>query len=110
VPRARRADAIRAALARFGLEDLADHRVDRLSMGQRQRVRLAGVFLHGPSVVLLDEPETSLDDEGLASLGAALGDHITAGGAALICSPSHEKLGLEIDSGYVLDSGRLVAR
>ena len=76
-------------------------------MGQRQRVRLAGTFLHRPSVVLLDEPETSLDDDGLASLRDALADHARAGGAAVICSPSREKLQFEVESAYVLDAGRL---
>ena len=40
-------------------------------MGQRQRVRLAMAFLHRPRIVLLDEPHTSLDDDGLALLRGA---------------------------------------
>ena len=108
VARPRRAETVDTALGRFGLEDLSSRRVDRLSMGQRQRVRLAGTFLHHPSVVLLDEPETSLDDDGLAAVRAALADHVGAGGAAVICSPSREKVDIDIDAAYVLDAGRLV--
>jgi ABC-2 type transport system ATP-binding protein len=109
VPRRRRADVIQAALARFGLEELAGRRADRLSMGQRQRVRLAAAFLHAPSVVLLDEPETSLDDDGLALLGEALEDHVAGGGAALLCSPTRERLAVEVDTGYAIESGWVVA-
>ena len=108
VPRRERAAVIDAAITRFGLDELAKRRVDRLSMGQRQRARLAGTFLHRPSVVLLDEPETSLDDDGLASLRTALADHVETGGASLICSPSHEKLQFEVDRALVLEGGKLV--
>jgi ABC-2 type transport system ATP-binding protein len=109
VPRRQRAQAVRETIARFRIEDLAGRRVDRLSMGQRQRVRLASTFLHGPSLVLLDEPETSLDDEGIALLAETLDDHVSGGGAALICSPTRERLGVPVDSGYVIESGGLVA-
>jgi ABC-type multidrug transport system ATPase subunit len=108
VPRARRAQAVDSVMERFGVAGMARNRVDRLSMGQRQRVRIAGTFLHDPGVLMLDEPETSLDEEGLAALRDALREHSEAGGAALICSPSHEKVALDVDSVYVLESGRLV--
>ena len=61
-----RAAAISDCYARFELAELADLRVDVLSMGQRQRVRLALAFLHAPRLVLLDEPANSLDLEALA--------------------------------------------
>ncbi|MGH2951267.1 MAG: heme ABC exporter ATP-binding protein CcmA [Solirubrobacterales bacterium] len=107
VPRPRRRRAIDDALERFQAADLADRRVDRLSMGQRQRIRLAMTFLHAPEVVLLDEPHTSLDDDGLSLLGGVLDEHARAGGSALICAPSRDHLGLDVDASYVIDSGRL---
>ena len=70
VPRRARGAAIERALTRFTLEPLAQSRVDRLSTGQRQRVRLAGAFLHDPSVVLLDEPAASLDEDGVSTCAA----------------------------------------
>ena len=48
VPRRRRREAVDHALARFSIEGLASRRVDRLSLGQRQRVRLAMTFLMTP--------------------------------------------------------------
>ena len=107
VPRAERRPAMETVIDRFDLTELADFRVDRLSMGQRQRVRVAGSFLHNPSVVLLDEPETSLDDDGLAAIRKALEDHAAGGGSAIICSPSHERVALGVDTAYVLDGGHL---
>jgi ABC-type multidrug transport system ATPase subunit len=108
VPRSRRRHAIDATIERLGIGHLAPHRVDRLSMGQRQRVRIAGSLLHDPPMLMFDEPETSLDDEGLSAVRELLQEHAAGGGTALICSPSHEKVALDIDRAFVLDGGRLV--
>ena len=107
LPKAARRARIAAAVQRFELSELQDRRVDRLSMGQRQRVRLASTFLHEPRVVLLDEPYNSLDDEGIELLTQNLRDVVARGGAVLWCSPS--KVGSELprDVGYLLDGGKL---
>jgi ABC-2 type transport system ATP-binding protein len=64
VPRERFHETIDYAIKTFDLGELAERRVDRMSMGQRQRLRIAVTFLRGPEVVLLDERLTSLDQEG----------------------------------------------
>ena len=107
VPRAQRGAAIDRVIDRFSLEELAGRRADRLSLGQRQRVRLAMAFLHGPRLVLLDEPTTSLDESGVASVSAALADLTERGGAALWCAPSGPRSTLPADRRYVLDRGAL---
>jgi ABC-type multidrug transport system ATPase subunit len=110
VPRALETQAIETALARFDLHELADSRADRLSMGQRQRVRVAGAFLHNPEVVLLDEPRNSLDDEGIALLVAWLEEVVGRGGAVIWCSPNGEATDFEFDTRLRLDAGRLSVR
>jgi ABC-2 type transport system ATP-binding protein len=98
---------IEAALDDFDLHALADRRVDRMSMGQRQRLRIALTFLPEPETVLLDEPLTSLDGEGAALLEAAL-DRLTDGGGALLwCSPSGDHPDLVFDDDWFLEDGRL---
>jgi ABC-2 type transport system ATP-binding protein len=99
---------VAAALRHFELGELADRRVDRMSMGQRQRVRLAMTFLPEPETVLLDEPLTSLDDEGAALLDAALEALRERGGALLWCSPSGDHPGRDFDRDLHLEAGRLV--
>jgi ABC-type multidrug transport system ATPase subunit len=96
-------------IARFALEELSSRRVDRLSMGQRQRVRLAMAFLHSPRLVLLDEPRTSLDSDGTALLTEALREHRAQGGAAIWCAPTGDSDPLDFDSHYVVDHGRLTS-
>jgi len=53
--------AVRMALHRTGVADLASRPVDQLSGGQRQRVWIAMVLAQDTPIVLLDEPTTYLD-------------------------------------------------
>jgi len=55
-------------LERVGLERVKDSPVREFSRGMRQRLAVARAFLHGPSVLLLDEPFTALDDRAIAIL------------------------------------------
>jgi ABC-type multidrug transport system ATPase subunit len=106
-PRKRRT-AVIMALGRFDLAQIASSRVDRLSMGQRQRVRLAGAFLHAPDVVLLDEPRNSLDDAGVELLFNVLREFRRTGGSAVWCAPTVHEPDLDLDSRHELVGGRLV--
>jgi ABC-type multidrug transport system ATPase subunit len=98
--------AIEAVAANFVLEELIEARADRLSLGQRQRVRLALAFLHSPHLVLLDEPANSMDDEGLGLIAAAVERLQSRGGMAIWCAPSRPPLD-QLAAGYVLREGRL---
>lgn len=53
--------AVAAALARAGVAELADHRIETLSGGQRQRVHLARALAQGAPLLFLDEPTAHLD-------------------------------------------------
>jgi ABC-2 type transport system ATP-binding protein len=110
VPRAKRRILVADALERFNLVELAGRRVDRLSMGQRQRVRLAGLLLHDPSVLMLDEPLNSLDDEGIELVVSVVRDVAERGGVVIWCSPAGEQTGLDFDRAYTLESGKLAER
>jgi ABC-type multidrug transport system ATPase subunit len=108
MPRRDRRAAIDRALQAFELEQLCGRRVDRLSMGQRQRLRLALSFVHEPTVVLLDEPSTSLDQDGRALVQQALNDLKARGGAAIVCVPTGGEPLPVVDHVLELSDGRLL--
>ena len=51
------------ALARVNIAELSHTRASVLSGGEQQRVAVARVLAQSPSIILADEPTSSLDDE-----------------------------------------------
>jgi ABC-type multidrug transport system ATPase subunit len=56
----------------LGLGPFSEQAFGTLSRGQRQRVALARVLVHTPSLLLLDEPLTGLDSESMERVAALL--------------------------------------
>jgi ABC-2 type transport system ATP-binding protein len=107
MPRADRKAAVDDALDRFGLAELAQRRADRLSQGQRQRLRLALTVLHRPQVLFLDEPRNSLDADGLEVLTSTVGELLAGGGSVMWCSPLGEEQPMTFDRTLAIEGGEL---
>ncbi len=84
----------RAALLRVGLEDrLLDVPVGLLSGGQRQRVLLARAVAGAPPLLVLDEADTALDSEGLATLRRLVSEEVAAGRTVVYVTHDSDAMG-----------------
>ena len=82
-------DNIEQALAGFDANGFADMPVRLLSRGQRRRLSLARLLLApSPSIWLLDEPNTGLDQDGQTRLETAIAAHLSADGAVIAATHS----------------------
>ncbi|MBU8933581.1 MAG: ATP-binding cassette domain-containing protein [candidate division Zixibacteria bacterium] len=63
---------VTATLERFGIEHLRRRLTSELSGGEKQRVALASVMVSEPSILILDEPDSFLDQPGRIALEAEL--------------------------------------
>ena len=70
VPRAK--ERIHEVVAMVGMSARLYDRVGTLSRGMQQRLSLARALLHDPAIMLLDEPETGLDQQAISMLWQSL--------------------------------------
>src|SRR6185437_1184521 len=90
------------------LERVRNGLVREFSRGMRQRLAVARAFLHNPSVMLLDEPFTALDDRAIAVLQQLLRDALKAG-KTIVMSTHQLKEALELATHVaMLARGQLV--
>lgn len=103
-------DATTRALRSMRVSERADTPVRALSRGLQQRVSIARALVHGPRVLLLDEPYTGLDALGAAALTELLME-LRADGATLVLVTHNIAEGLAVATqAAVMHGGRLVRR
>jgi ABC-2 type transport system ATP-binding protein len=108
-------DAVSAARAseewvgRLGLGERRGDRVEKLSLGNQQRVQLAAALVSRPEVLILDEPFSGLDPVGVDSLAEALLEQCRAGVPVLFSSHQLDLVERLCDSVGILARGRMVA-
>jgi ABC-2 type transport system ATP-binding protein len=109
---ARHADARAAArgwLERLGLSDRIGARVDELSQGNQQRVQLAAALVHGPDLLILDEPFAGLDPIVTDLLADVLREQAARGVPVLFSSHQLELVEQICEAVAIIDGGRMVA-
>ncbi|NNE34404.1 MAG: heme ABC exporter ATP-binding protein CcmA [Rhodothermales bacterium] len=73
---------------RVGLRGREDDLVGSYSSGMLQRLRLAAALVHSPSVLLLDEPFSNLDEQGFAIVESIMNGHTANGGVVVLATNS----------------------
>jgi ABC-type multidrug transport system ATPase subunit len=96
-------------IGRLGLGGYASRRADRLSLGNKQRLSIARALLHGPRLLLLDEPANGLDPAGIVEVRELLRSLARDSGVTVFLS-SHilAEVAHLADRIGIVDNGRLV--
>jgi heme exporter protein A len=96
------------SLRRMSMLERADAPVRSLSRGMQQRVSIARATVHGPQLVLADEPYSGLDDSGARALTALL-QELRSRGTAIIIVTHNLAEGLSLAThAAVMQRGRFV--
>jgi len=80
------AERIERLLGAVGMERRSDEPVALLSAGMRQRIDICRAVLHEPELLLLDEPDAHLDEEGRRAV-----DPLLAGRTRVIVSHDRDR-------------------
>src|SRR5688500_19453202 len=88
-----------------GYDTKVGERGVRLSGGQKQRISIARAFLANPTVLLLDEPTSSVEPDSEAAIIAAL-DRLMAGRTTVVTSHRPSLIN-NADYVYVIEGGRV---
>jgi branched-chain amino acid transport system ATP-binding protein len=97
------------ALARFGLGDLIDRRVEDLSFASARFVEMACVLVNRPRLMLLDEPTTGLDLVEVELLLGVLDSARAEGATTLVVAHDVRFVMRACDYVYVLAQGRVLS-
>jgi heme exporter protein A len=97
-----------AALVEAGLADRGDDAVASFSRGMRQRTALERALIHRPSLLLLDEPFTGLDDVSAGALLARLRTLRDAGAIVVVATHDLDLAEGLLDRAVFLRQGRAV--
>ena len=101
--------AVEDTLDRVGLSDVASHHVSTFSLGMTQRLELAAALIGDPATLVLDEPLTGLDPDGVRWLRDLLHTLADQGGTVLISSHLLSEMAITAHRLLVLDRGHLLA-
>ncbi|WP_433800111.1 ABC transporter ATP-binding protein [Actinomycetospora sp. CA-084318] len=109
----RAADARAAAqrwTERLGIADRAGEEVQKLSLGNQQRVQLAAALVHDPDVLVLDEPFSGLDPVAVDVMSAFLRERCDAGAPVVFSSHQLDLVERLCDRVGIVRDGTLVAQ
>ena len=96
-------------LERLGVGDRVGEKVEKLSLGNQQRVQLAVALVNRPDLLVLDEPFSGLDPLGVDVLAGVLAEEAARGAAILFSSHQLELVERYCDGVTIIDEGRVVA-
>ena len=96
------------SINRWELQPYRDRIFRKLSLGNKQRVGLAGVFQHQPRLIVLDEPTNALDPMGIVTLRTVMKERAAAGCGVVVSSHHLDEVAAIAHRIVVVNSGRII--
>ncbi|MGA9284481.1 MAG: ATP-binding cassette domain-containing protein [Solirubrobacteraceae bacterium] len=109
LPKGEREDRGIELLARVGLTEAADRKVNGYSGGMKRRLDLALALLHRPRLLFLDEPTTGLDPQSRAALWDEVRRLAGEGVTVFLTTQYLEEADVLADRVGIIDHGKIVA-
>ncbi|HWZ85868.1 MAG TPA: ABC transporter ATP-binding protein, partial [Thermoanaerobaculia bacterium] len=99
---------IRASLGWIDLADRENEKTDRLSGGMKRRLNIAAGTIHGPKVLLLDEPTVGVDPQSRERIYAMIGE-LKGRGVSLVYTTHYmEEAERLCDRIAIIDHGKII--
>lgn len=102
-------DEIKDTLRLVGLDPENKKHVGTYSLGMRQRLGLAQALMEDPDILLLDEPLSGLDNDGVKQMYQIFLKQKEKGKLLVIASHSKEDIAVLCDEVFQFDKGRIIA-
>lgn len=96
------------SINRWELQPYRDRLFRKLSLGNKQRVGLAGAFQHQPQLIVLDEPTNALDPMGIVTLRTVVKERAAAGCGVVVSSHHLDEVAAIAHRIVVVNSGRII--
>jgi ABC-2 type transport system ATP-binding protein len=96
-------------IARLGLRERRTDEVQKLSLGNQQRVQLAAALVHDPDVLVLDEPFSGLDPVAVDVMSQVLKEKTAAGIPVVFSSHQLDLVERLCDRVGIVNRGKMVA-
>ena len=101
-------ERIADSINQWELQPYRDRLFRKLSLGNKQRVGLAGAFQHQPRLIVLDEPTNALDPMGIVTLRTVVKEQAAAGCGVVVSSHHLDEVAAIAHRIVVVNSGRII--
>ncbi|EKX89172.1 ABC transporter ATP-binding protein [Corynebacterium durum] len=101
-------ERIADSINQWELQPYRDRLFRKLSLGNKQRVGLAGAFQHQPRLIVLDEPTNALDPMGIVTLRTVVKERAAAGCGVVVSSHHLDEVAAIAHRIVVVNSGHII--
>lgn len=102
-------EEIKEAIHLAGLDPESKKHVGKYSLGMKQRLGLAQALMEHPDILLLDEPLSGLDNDGVKEMHQLLLKQKEEGRLLIVASHSKEDIDVLCDEIFFFDKGKIIA-